>query len=76
MKNSKEINFEFTPSGTPQKNDAIERGFATLYSRMGEMMACMGLHEKLKTGILPECTETMNKLEKYSQPARRKMCLR
>ena len=31
MKNMEKIKFDFTSSGTPQKNDVVEGGFATLY---------------------------------------------
>ena len=46
---SKEINFELTSLGTPQKKSMLERGIATLYSRMRTMMMFARLHENLKT---------------------------
>ena len=58
-----EIDFEFTPTGNPRKNDVIEWGFATLYSWMRMMMTHAGLHENLNTGLWPKCADTMTKPE-------------
>ena len=55
VKYDEEIKFEFTSPGTPQKNGVAERGFATLYFCMQAMMVHSGLHEKLNTGLCPEC---------------------
>ena len=63
MQNSNETNFKFMSLGTPQKNGAIEQGFATHYSQMRVMMVHAELHENLKTGIWPECASTVTKLE-------------
>ena len=57
------IIFEFTSSGTLQKNVAIECGFATLSSWMRVIMDHMGLCENLKTVIWPEYLVTVTKLE-------------
>ena len=62
--NFEEIKFEFTSTGTTQQNGVVERGFAKLYSRMHAMMAHVGLHENLKSGLWPKCAATSTKLEK------------
>ena len=51
VKNFREIKFEFASPCNPQKNGFVERGFATIYSRMRAMMTHMGLHENLNTGL-------------------------
>ena len=40
----KEINFEFTSPGTPQKNVLFERGFDTINSWVHVIMGYVGLH--------------------------------
>ena len=40
----KEIGFEFMSPGTPQQNDILEWGFATLYSRMRIILAHAVIH--------------------------------
>ena len=50
-KTFEEINFELISPGTPQKVCVVEPEFATLYSQIHAMMAHVGLHENLKTGI-------------------------
>ena len=52
-KKIKEIDFEFTSTGTPQKNGLAEQVFDTLYSWMRATMAHMGLHESIKSGQFP-----------------------
>ena len=63
MKNFKEIKFEFTSPGTPKQNRMVERGFATLYSRMRAILTHAGLYQKLKTGPWTKCVATTNELE-------------
>ena len=41
----------------------IEQGFDTLSSKMRTMMAHTGIHDKLKTGLCPECATNSTKLE-------------
>ena len=62
-KNTEEIDFEFTSSGTPQKNVMVEWGLATLYSYMRMMMEHAILHKNLKTVLWTKYTETMTKIE-------------
>ena len=60
--NVEEMNFEFTPPGTPQKNMMIERVFDTLYYRMHVMMAPIVIHKNLKTGLWTKYAATVTKL--------------
>ena len=62
MKNFKEIKFEFTSPGTPKQNHMVERGFATLYSRMRAILTHAGLYQKLKTGPWTKCVETVENI--------------
>ena len=62
VKTFEEIDFEFTPPGTPQKNMMIERVFDTLYYRMHVMMAPIVIHKNLKTGLWTEYAATVTKL--------------
>ena len=62
-KHFKEVNFEFMSSGTPQKTEAIEQGFASLYYQMCKMVAHVVLNENIKTGLCTKCVETVTKLE-------------
>ena len=57
-KHIKEINFEFTSPGTPQKNGVVKQGFATIYSQMRVMVAPAGLHENINTGLWPKYVAT------------------
>ena len=41
----------------------VERGFATLYSRMRMMMMHAGLHKNLNTGPWTECAATAKKIK-------------
>ena len=41
----------------------VEQGFDTLYSSMSAMVAHVGLQEKIRTGICPECAPTATNLE-------------
>ena len=61
--NFDEIKSEFTSPGTPQQNGVVERGFATIYSRMRLMVEYAVIHENLKTGLCPKCAATATKLE-------------
>ena len=61
--NFEEINFEFTSTGNSQKNGVLERGFATLYSRMCVMMLHAVIHENLKSILRSGCMATATKLE-------------
>ena len=63
-KHFKEINFECTSLGSPQKNVVIEQGFDALYSHMRTMMAKMGIPQNLKACLFPEYAATENKLDK------------
>ena len=58
-----EINFEFKSPGTPQKNEVILWGLATLYSWMRTMMAHAILYDNIKTGLWSKCAATATKLQ-------------
>ena len=59
----KGINFEFTLSGTPERNGIMELGFDKLYSRMRAKMGHKGVHKNTNTGLWPELAATMTKIE-------------
>ena len=56
-KNFEEIKFEFTLPGPPHQNGVVERGFATLFSRMRVMMAHARLHEKSSLSYVPNARQ-------------------
>ena len=74
MNKFKEIKIEFTSPGIPQQNDMVERGFATLYSRMCAMMRHIGLHENFKNGLWPEWAATETKLERIMVNPHKEKC--
>ena len=73
-KNSEEIKFGFIAPGTPQQNGIVEWVFAILYSWMRVMMAYVGLHENLKTGIWPKSAITATKLENIMVNPHKEKC--
>ena len=58
----------------PQKNGAVERVFATLYSQMRVIMTHPGLHENLKTCLWTKCTATTTKLENVMVNTHKEKC--
>ena len=72
--NVEEMNFEFTPPGTPQKNGMVEWVFYTLYSWMCAMMSHMELHTYLDTGLWTKCVSTATKLEKIMVNPHKEKC--
>ena len=73
-KTFEEINFELISPGTPQKVCVVEPEFATLYSQIHAMMAHVGLHENLKTGIWPKRAATTTKLENIMVDPHKEKC--
>ena len=58
------IQFEFTPPGTPQRNGRIERKFATYYGRIWACYKAANIKESdLKYGVWAECANTVAKLD-------------
>ena len=50
------VQFEYTPPGTPQRNGRIERKFATFYGRICSFLATAGIQEDtMKYGLWAEC---------------------
>ena len=49
---------------TPQQNNVVEQGFATLHYRMRAMITYAGLHKNLKTDLWTKYSATATKLEK------------
>ena len=73
-KNTEEIDFEFTSSGTPQKNSVVKRVFATIYSQMRAMMVRASLHQNLKNGLCLKWAATTTKLENIMVNPHREKC--
>ena len=57
------VDFEFTGANTPQHNDVVERGFATLTGMFRVMMKQTGLSEELKYKLWAECAKTVTDLD-------------
>jgi len=58
------IQFEYTPPGTPQRNGRIERKFATYYGRIRACYKAAGIEENiLKYGVWVECARTIVKMD-------------
>ena len=59
----KNIQMEFTSSGTPQQNGIVERAFATLYNKVRAMLNEAGCGMGLRKHLWAECANTAVKLE-------------
>jgi hypothetical protein len=73
IKEGLNIQFEFTPPGTPQRNARIERKFATYYGRMRACYEAAKIKDpKIKYGTWAECASTIVKLDNMMTGGNRK----
>jgi len=73
LKHGFNIQFEYTPPGTPQRNGRIERKFATYYGRICACYNAAGIEDhELKYGTWAECAMTVTKLGNITVSSSRK----
>jgi hypothetical protein len=73
IKEGLNVQFEFTPPGTPQRNGRIERKFATYYGRMRACYEAAKIKDpKIKYGTWAECASTIVKLDNMMTGGNRK----
>ena len=60
------INFEYTPPGSPQYNGVVERDFPAIYGKVRATFNAAGIDEDKKLKLWTECASTICKLDNMS----------
>ncbi len=57
------IIFEFTPPGTPQHNDMVERPFASIFGKIRATLNETRVDDELRTKLWTECANTVTNMD-------------